>query len=188
MESCIPRQRPRNGTLFSRAYLIAVILPSIPRSPNPPGTRIPCTSPSTSATLSSFSSSESTHLIFTVACWKIPPCFKASTTEIYASCSWIYLPTSAISTSLFGLRSACTISIQSVRSGSGQSSFRHSHATWARFSFSIASGASYKYSTSRFCSTHFFGTLQNNAILSRIWRSSSCSVRHTIISGWIPIP
>ena len=82
IDNCIPRQRPRNGILFSLAYLMAVIFPSIPRSPNPPGTRIPCTSPRTSATFSSFSSSESTHLIFTVACWKIPPCFNASTTEI----------------------------------------------------------------------------------------------------------
>ena len=42
--SCIPKQIPKNGTLFSRAYLIVVILPSTPRSPNPPGTRIPSAS------------------------------------------------------------------------------------------------------------------------------------------------
>ncbi|KAJ0853375.1 hypothetical protein HanRHA438_Chr14g0650461 [Helianthus annuus] len=35
---CIPRQIPRYGTLFSRAYLAAIIFPSTPRSPKPPGT------------------------------------------------------------------------------------------------------------------------------------------------------
>jgi hypothetical protein len=38
---CIPRQIPRNGILFSRAYLAARIFPSTPLSPNPPGTRTP---------------------------------------------------------------------------------------------------------------------------------------------------
>jgi len=38
---CIPRHRPRYGMFFSRAYRAAVILPSIPREPNPPGIRIP---------------------------------------------------------------------------------------------------------------------------------------------------
>ena len=35
---------PRYGTFFSRANLTAAILPSMPRSPNPPGTRIASTS------------------------------------------------------------------------------------------------------------------------------------------------
>ena len=34
--ACIPKQIPRNGTKFSRAYLIAETLPSIPLTPNPP--------------------------------------------------------------------------------------------------------------------------------------------------------
>lgn len=38
---CIPRQMPRYGTLFSRAYLAARIFPCTPRSPKPPGTRTP---------------------------------------------------------------------------------------------------------------------------------------------------
>lgn len=38
---CIPRQMPRNGILFSRAYLAAIIFPCTPLSPNPPGTRTP---------------------------------------------------------------------------------------------------------------------------------------------------
>ncbi|CRG03205.1 Uncharacterised protein [Streptococcus pneumoniae] len=42
--NCIPKQIPKYGTLFSRAYLIDEILPSLARKPNPPGTRIPSTS------------------------------------------------------------------------------------------------------------------------------------------------
>lgn len=36
-----PRQMPKNGTFCSRAHLIARIIPSVPRYPKPPGTRIP---------------------------------------------------------------------------------------------------------------------------------------------------
>ncbi|KFD56011.1 hypothetical protein M513_03135 [Trichuris suis] len=38
---CMPRHIPKNGFLFSRAKRQAAIFPSIPRSPKPPGTRIP---------------------------------------------------------------------------------------------------------------------------------------------------
>lgn len=38
---CIPRQIPRKGIFFSRAYFAARIFPSTPLSPNPPGTRTP---------------------------------------------------------------------------------------------------------------------------------------------------
>src|SRR6185369_7132544 len=41
---CIPRQIPKKGTFLVRANSIALIFPSVPRSPNPPGTRIPSTS------------------------------------------------------------------------------------------------------------------------------------------------
>ena len=40
---CMPKQMPRNGTLRSRAKRTASILPAVPRSPKPPGTRMPCT-------------------------------------------------------------------------------------------------------------------------------------------------
>ena len=39
--SCIPKHIPKYGILFSLAYLIAAIFPSEPRSPNPPGTKMP---------------------------------------------------------------------------------------------------------------------------------------------------
>ncbi len=40
---CMPKQMPKYGTLRSRANWAAWILPSEPRSPKPPGTRMPCT-------------------------------------------------------------------------------------------------------------------------------------------------
>ena len=39
---CMPRQMPRYGVLFIRAHRAAAIMPSVPRWPNPPGTRMPC--------------------------------------------------------------------------------------------------------------------------------------------------
>jgi len=39
--SCNPRQMPKKGMLCSRAHLIERIMPSIPRSPKPPGTMMP---------------------------------------------------------------------------------------------------------------------------------------------------
>jgi hypothetical protein len=36
-----PRQIPKNGIFCSLAYLIARSMPSVPRMPKPPGTRIP---------------------------------------------------------------------------------------------------------------------------------------------------
>ena len=128
--------------MFSLAYLIAWILPSIPLSPKPPGTRTPETSDKSSATFSAVTVSESIHLISTSAELYTPPCFKASTTLIYASWSWMYLPTNATLTFLVGFFHAWHIALHSSRSGSGQSSSRHSQATWARCSSSIARGAS----------------------------------------------
>ena len=55
---------------------------------------------------------------------------------------------------------------QSLKSGSGQSRFKHSQAIFARFSFSIASGASYKYSTSRFCRVWVSSRISSSAVPS----------------------
>ena len=49
---CMPKQMPKNGTLRSRAKRTASSLPAVPRSPKPPGTRMPWT-PSRRATASS---------------------------------------------------------------------------------------------------------------------------------------
>ena len=164
------------------------IIPSIPLSPKPPGTMIPDTSPRNSSTFSAVTFSESTHFMFTDTPLAIPPCFKDSTTLIYASWSCVYFPTSATDTSPFGCLSAVHIAFQSERFGSGHGSPRHSQATCAKCSSSIARGASYRYSTSRFWRTCELGTLQKRAILSLIPLSSGYSERHTMISGWIPIP
>ncbi|KAI9588781.1 hypothetical protein GQX74_004626 [Glossina fuscipes] len=39
--ACSPMQMPSKGLLFSRHHLQAIILPSMPREPNPPGTTTP---------------------------------------------------------------------------------------------------------------------------------------------------
>ena len=41
--TCIPKQIPRYGILFSLAYSAVVIMPSIPLCPKPPGTKIAST-------------------------------------------------------------------------------------------------------------------------------------------------
>ena len=64
---CMPRQMPRNGIFCSRAIRAAAILPSIPRSPKPPGIRMPSTPCSARARSSSLSVSESTHSISNAA-------------------------------------------------------------------------------------------------------------------------
>ena len=79
---CIPKQIPRNGTSFSRAKRIASIFPSIPRSPKPPGTKIPSAEPILSATFSAVNSCESTQSISISESKSNPACFNASTTEI----------------------------------------------------------------------------------------------------------
>ncbi|KRZ34310.1 hypothetical protein T4B_10522 [Trichinella pseudospiralis] len=38
---CMPKQMPKNGTFLCRAQRQAATLPSIPRSPKPPGTKTP---------------------------------------------------------------------------------------------------------------------------------------------------
>ena len=45
---CNPKHKPRVGIRFSRAYFNAPSFPSIPRTPNPPGTQIAST-PSSAA-------------------------------------------------------------------------------------------------------------------------------------------
>ncbi|CRH74916.1 Uncharacterised protein [Chlamydia trachomatis] len=42
--NCMPKQIPKKGFFVVRANSVAAIFPSIPRSPKPPGTRIPSAS------------------------------------------------------------------------------------------------------------------------------------------------
>ena len=78
---CMPRQMPRNGIFCSRAIRAAVILPSIPRTPKPPGIRMPSAPCRRARTSPSSSVSESTQSIsIPRPCWK-PECRSASTTD-----------------------------------------------------------------------------------------------------------
>ena len=97
--TCMPRQMPRYGIRRSRATRQARIFPSQPREPNPPGTSTPSAASSTSAASSYDMCSASTQRTRTRQPWWTPACLSASCTERYASCSFTYLPTSAISTS-----------------------------------------------------------------------------------------
>mmetsp|Transcript_67541 Transcript_67541/g.161225 ORF Transcript_67541/g.161225 Transcript_67541/m.161225 type:complete len:209 (+) Transcript_67541:558-1184(+) len=100
---CIPRQIPRNGFFSSRANRHARTLPITPRSPKPPGTRMPwhffswsiailCTS----LAADSSRSSAHTHTISSFRFAEIAACWRALVTERYASVPDVYLPTSAI--------------------------------------------------------------------------------------------
>ncbi len=108
--TCIPRQMPRYGIRRSRATRQARIFPSQPREPKPPGTSTPSTCSSSRVASSSDMPSASTQRTRTRQPWWAPACFSASCTDRYASWSFTYLPTSAISTS----SSLCCI--RSVRS------------------------------------------------------------------------
>ena len=89
---CKPRHKPKVGIFFSLANFRAPSLPSIPRTPNPPGTQIASTPSSDFAAPSEVSqSSLATHLIFTFALLENPPARRASVTERYASGKSTYL-------------------------------------------------------------------------------------------------
>ena len=84
--SCIPKHKPRYGMLFSRAYLIVAIFPSMPESPKPPGTIIPSTLSRLDIFSGCFSKSfESIHSISGDTLLFQAACFTASITEIYES-------------------------------------------------------------------------------------------------------
>ena len=80
--ACSPRQMPRVGTPRSRAQRRAPILPSMPRTPKPPGTRMASTPPSAVlAPASVRQSSEATHRMSTLASCRNPPARRASVTD-----------------------------------------------------------------------------------------------------------
>ena len=79
---CKPRQMPKNGIFRSRAYFTAAIFPSVPRTPNPPGTRMASTcwsrvsAPSCSICVESMKSSETRQSL------AIPPWTSASFSDL----------------------------------------------------------------------------------------------------------
>ena len=70
-----PKHIPRYGMFLSLAKLAVSIIPSEPRVPNPPGTKIPLYFPSVS--ILPFSVSESIQSIFTGRFIDAPACFSA---------------------------------------------------------------------------------------------------------------
>ena len=79
---CMPKQMPKYGTLRSRANSAAWILPSEPRSPKPPGTRMPWTF-SRYGDGSSFSkTSDSIHSSLTLTRLAMPPWYSASISDL----------------------------------------------------------------------------------------------------------
>ena len=68
--------------LFSRTYLIAVILPSIPLVPNPGAIRIPSNPFKVSATFSSVISSDWTVIRLTFASLAAPACMNDSMIDL----------------------------------------------------------------------------------------------------------
>ena len=117
-----------------------------------------------------------------------PACLSASCTERYASWSFTYLPTSAISTSS---RRLCDALEQLVPLGEirlGRARGRASRTT-SRSSPSSCStrGTSYTSGTSGLATTAPGSTSAKSAILSRMSRDSSSCERQTMTSGWIPM-
>ncbi|CAC7111089.1 Uncharacterised protein [Staphylococcus aureus] len=182
--SCIPKQIPKNGTLFSLAYLIALILPSLARKPNPPGTKIPSTSARYSAAFSSVTSLESIHLMSISLAKGYPACFNDSTTDKYASCKLTYLPTKPI---VILPSKLLTISNNCFHSSSCVSYFafncKRLITISSIFCWLNCNGISYKESASRHSITLSLLMSQNNAILSFKSCVISYSVLTTIKSG-----
>mmetsp|Transcript_38821 Transcript_38821/g.95980 ORF Transcript_38821/g.95980 Transcript_38821/m.95980 type:complete len:305 (+) Transcript_38821:515-1429(+) len=101
-----PRQMPKYGTPFSRAYCAARIFPSTPRSPNPPGTKMPSLAFSCAHAVmylagsvfscSTSRSCASIQLILILRSHAYEAWLSAIVTEKYASPNDVYLPTTAI--------------------------------------------------------------------------------------------
>mmetsp|Transcript_9181 Transcript_9181/g.29605 ORF Transcript_9181/g.29605 Transcript_9181/m.29605 type:complete len:244 (-) Transcript_9181:691-1422(-) len=104
--TCMPKQMPKYGISFSRAYFAAHIFPSTPLPPKPPGTNTPSALfnfAHASSYLSSFAcldssskSSASIHKIFNFLSHAIDECINAFVTDKYESPKPVYFPTTAI--------------------------------------------------------------------------------------------
>ena len=75
---CMPRQIPRNGIFFSRAYWATRIFPSMPRLPNPGHIKMPVASSKWRPIPSRSTSSASTHCSFTRTLLATPAWVNAS--------------------------------------------------------------------------------------------------------------
>ena len=103
--------------MFSLAYLQAKIIPSIPRSPNPPGTRTASAFFNVFLIFLDVIFSASTKFIFTCALFLMPACSNASLIDLYESLSSVYFPTKDTFTSLSGINLALMTLFQSFNFG-----------------------------------------------------------------------
>ena len=163
--------------------MIASIFPSTPLSPNPPGTKIPSTLLNMFLAFSAVTSTAFIHCILTFASLASPPWFKASTTEIYASCNSTYLPTKAIVTSFLRFFILSTISIHSLLLISMHPNCNFSTTSLSNPSLCNINGTSYKLLASKFCITFLASRLQNKPILLLKLSFNGFSDLHTIMSG-----
>src|SRR5256886_847231 len=116
---CNPRHRPRIGTPCSRAYRAAPILPSMPRTPNPPGITTPSTpARAWAAPVGLTHSSLGTQRNCTRARCAKPAARTASDTDRYASGRSTYLPTIATVTASLGWCTRSSRSSQALQSTS----------------------------------------------------------------------
>mmetsp|Transcript_3289 Transcript_3289/g.12721 ORF Transcript_3289/g.12721 Transcript_3289/m.12721 type:complete len:282 (+) Transcript_3289:477-1322(+) len=190
---CIPRQIPRYGTLFSRAYLAAIIFPSVPRPPKPPGTKMPCAFltlsqaasylDTSSLFVSSSKSLASTHNKSSLRSHAMELCSKALVTDKYESPKPVYFPTSAMVTGVvtashfFARYSHCCMSGSAYGSCSWDMIFLSASCS------SITSGTCQILLTSHKLMIHFGFTWQNSASLSMTLCSSGCFERHASMCG-----
>ena len=79
---CMPKQMPKYGTLRSRANCAARILPSAPRWPKPPGTRMPLTCSRNGAGSSFSNTSDSIQSRLTLTLLAMPPWDSASISDL----------------------------------------------------------------------------------------------------------
>ena len=142
-------------------------MPSMPRSPNPPGTITPSHSPKISGADAGVIRSASNQRKSILAPFSIPACVSASTMERYASYILTYLPTNPIVTVLLREYALRNISFHTVKSGGVSASPNSRETISEKRLFSSMTGASYKMGTSKFSITQSGGTLQNMEILRR---------------------
>ena len=82
-DNCIPKHNPKNGILFFLQYSIAIIFPSIPLLPKPPGMIIPSNFFSSFKDSKFFSKfSDESQVIFAFLWKKKAACFTASITDM----------------------------------------------------------------------------------------------------------
>ena len=186
--TCIPRHNLRYGTSCSKAYKAALIFPSTPRAPNPPGTTIPSSLPSTFAADALSSSSAFTHIKskFTLLC--AHAAFSASVTQIYVSSFPTYFATNPTFTVFANfVARAFEYFFHALISGSISSPIK-SFKIGSTPLFSTLNGTSYTESMSGKFNTASDAIPENAAIFSQIARAHGFSVRTHTISGMIPNP